>query len=265
MHLTMPVLRGMVIACAAAGCMESGVGTPARGPNPAATSATLALDLRNPDAARETAFGDAVLFTAPGIGVALALDGGAEPGLQDGYVDQVFVLQQAAPTMFESRILRSAEVFFAGRVLMIRTAAGARTALMVQVDGEPVPLVDRLPFSSAGAERFTGFGMSRRTGAWGIGLDEVIGARMSDLLPACATNGEAGIASVCDSGGEGSTSCSTSCSIGSGSCSTSCGTGYYSCCSMTACSCTCVAGGGGGGGPKPPINVTSEPSGARRP
>lgn len=254
-----PALRGLALAilCATGGCMESGVGAPSRGPNPAAVGATLALDLRNPDAARENAYGDAVLFTAPGIGMALALDGGAQPGMQDGYVDQVFVLQQQEPTQVEPRPLRSAEIFFAGRLMMVR-AEGGRAAFLVRGADDPEPMADRLPFSHQGAERFMGYGMSRRTGAWQVALDEVTGTAMTSLLPACASraNGEAGIAAACDSGGEGSTSCSTGCAIGGGSCSTSCGSGYYSCCNRTACSCTCTPGGGG---PKPPINMTGAP------
>lgn len=266
--LDTPALRGFVFAfgCLTAACVETGVGAPARGPNPAAVSAVLARDLRNPDAARESVFGDAVLFTAPGLGVAIALDGGATPGMQDGYVDQVFILQQQEPTPLEARSLRSAEVFFAGRLLLVRAENGVRAAFMVQAAGDPEPAADRLPFTAEGAERFQGFGMSRRTGAWEVALDEAAGASMASLLPACAPppSGEVSAAGTCDSGGEGSTSCSTSCAtVSGGSCSTSCGGGYYSCCNKGSCSCTCVASGGGGG-TRPPINMTSVP-GARRP
>ena len=255
----------LALICTTAGCVESGVGAPARGPNPAAVGATLALDLRNPDAARENVYGDAVLFTAPGIGLAIALDGGAQQGMQDGYVDQVFILQQQEPTTLEPRPLRSAELFLAGRMLMVRAGDGARATFVVQAAGDPEPAVDRLPFSPAGAERFTGFGMSRRTGAWEVALEDVTRGSVAALLPACASraNGEAGIASACDSGGEGSLGCSTGCAIGGGSCSTTCGSGYYSCCNRTSCACTCVAGGGGG--PKPPINMTGVSGGARQP
>lgn len=259
------MFSGALVLSSTAGCAESGVGAPARGPNPAAVSANLALDLRNPNDARESLFGDAVLFTAPGRGLALALDGGTAPGMQDGYVDQVFLLQQQEPTRVDPRTLRSAELFFAGRLLMARSAGTTPLMLVVQGPGDPEPAVDRLPFSTAGAERFSGFGLSRRTGAWQVPLDEVAGTRMTSLLPACAGGGGIGVASACDSGGEGSTSCSTACSnITGGSCSTSCGSGYYSCCDKGACSCTCVAGGGGAN-PKPPINVTSVRPGRRDP
>lgn len=257
------------VAGMALGCVENGVGAPARGPNPAAVDATLALDLRNPNEARESVFGDAMLFTAPGMGVAVAVDGGTAPGMQDGYVDQVFVLQQQEPARVEPRRLPSAELFHAGKLLLVRSAGAEPLAFVVQAPGDAEPSADRLPFSPAGAQRFTGFGMSRRTGAWQLRLEEVTGSGMATLLPACAarTDGQVGAAAACDSGGEGSTSCSTSCHTASGgSCSTTCGSGYYSCCDKGACSCTCVAGGSGGNpGPKPPINMTSVPPGRGQP
>lgn len=174
---------GLSIAFAAAGCIENGAGTPARGPNPAAVSANLATDLRNPGETRSSLFGDVVLFTAPGMGVALAIDGGTSPGTQDGYVDQVFLLQQEAPSAVEPRRLSSAELFYAGRLLMVRAAGAAPLTFVVQGTGDPEPAVDRLPFSASGAERFTGYGISRRTGAWQIPLNEVTSASASELLP----------------------------------------------------------------------------------
>jgi hypothetical protein len=256
---------GAILAFATAGCVETGVGAPARGPDPAVVGATLALDLRNPDAARESVFGDVILFSAPGIGVAVAVDGGAAPGTQDGYVDQVFLLQQQEPARVDPRLLRSAELFYAGRLLMVRAPGAAPVAFMVQGTGDPVPAAERLPFTASGAQRLVGFGMSRRTGAWQIPLDEVTGTAMATLLPSCATATDGGVrvATTCDSGGEGSTSCSTSCP--GGACSTSCGSGFYSCCNMGACTCTCVASGGGGANPKPPINATNAPPGHGRP
>lgn len=254
---------GLFIAFATAGCIENGVGTPPRGPNPAAVSATLATDLRNPGEARSSLFGDVVLFAAPGMGVAIAIDGGTSPGTQDGYVDQVFLLQQEAPSVVEPRRLSSAELFYAGRLLMVRAAGTAPLTFMVQGAGDPEPAVDRLPFSASGAQRFAGHGISRRTGAWQIPLDEVTASSMSGLLPSCATRQDAtiGTAQLCDSGGEGSTSCSTSCAgVNGGSCSTTCGTGYYSCCDRGACQCTCVASTGG-----TPINETSVPPRGGRP
>jgi hypothetical protein len=195
-------LVAVVLASATAGCVESGVGPPARGPNPAAASATLALDLRNPGDARENLFGDAVLFTAQGIGVALALDGGSSRGVQDGYVDQVFVLQQQEPRSIEPRILCSAELFYGGRLLIVRAAGAAPLVFAAQGAGDPDPAAGWLPSSAAGTERFVGFGISRRTGAWGIPLDEVTG-RSAGILLSVGTPGTDGEAGTCDSGGEG--------------------------------------------------------------
>lgn len=205
---------GLFVALAATGCVENGVGAPARGPDPAAVSATLALDLRNPQEARESIFGDVVLFPVADMGLALAVDGGSTRGTQDGFVDQVFLVQQKEPVAVEPRLLVSAELFYAGRLLMLRAPGSAPLTFTVRGHGDPDPVVDRLPFSAAGVERFTGYGISRRTGAWQVELNAVTGAAMADLLPSCAVpaDGEVGVAQVCDSGGEGSTSCSTSCS-----------------------------------------------------
>lgn len=253
---------GLFVVFATAGCMENGAG-PARGPNPAAVSASLATDLRNPDEARSSLFGDVVLFAAPGMGVALAIDGGTSPGTQDGYADQVFLLQQEAPSAVKARWLSSAELFYAGRLLMVRAAGAAPLTFTVRGADDPEPAVDRLPFSASGAERFTGYGISRRTGAWQIPLDEVTASSMRDLLPSCADGQDGTIrtAQLCDSGGEGSTSCSTSCAgVNGGSCSTTCGTGYYSCCDRGACTCTCVASSGG-----TPVHETAIPPPGGRP
>lgn len=236
------------------GCIENSAATPSQGPSPAAVSATLALDLRNPSAARESIFGDAVLFPVPGRGLALAVDGGTAG--RDGYVDQVFVLQQETASAVEARVLSDADIFYAGRLLLVRAAGHASIAFVLQGNGDAEPDMGSVP---AGAERFTGFGISRRTGAWEVALDEVTGARMSDLLPTCASAPSDGLrtAATCDSGGAGSTSCSTTC-VPNGSCSTSCGSGYYACCNKAVCTCTCEASGG----PQTqPINITSHPQG----
>lgn len=229
--------RAVLVAAGAwlGGCIENSAATSSQGPDPAAVSATLALDLRNPSAARQSISGDAVLFPVPGKGLALAVDGGSAG--RDGYVDQVFVLQQETASAVQSRVLSGADIFYAGRLLLVRAAGHAPVVFVVQGDGGAEPDMGGVP---AGAERFTGFGMARRTGAWEIPLDEVTGARMSDLLPTCASAPTDGVrtASTCDSGGAGATSCSTSC-ISGGSCSTSCTAGYYACCNKAVCTCTC--------------------------
>jgi len=173
---------GVILLSATAGCIENGVGAPSRGPNPAAMSATLALDLRNPQEARESIYGDFVLFSAPGVGLALALDGGAAPGTQDGYVDQVFLLQQEEPSAVEPRLLSAGELFYAGRLLMVRAVGAGPLVFTVRGEGDPEPAVDRLPFSPTGSERFAGYGISRRMGAWQVRLEEVTGSAMTDLL-----------------------------------------------------------------------------------
>ncbi len=217
------VLPMVALACALGSCMESTVGAPSAGPDPAAVRETLALELRNPLEAREFIHGDVVLFTVPGKGVALAVDGGASRGAQDGYVDQVFVLQQAQPTTMDSRFVPNAELQYAGRAIVLRAADRAPLLFVMRGDGDPEPELDGVPES--GAERFVGHGISRGTGAWQVRLEEVTGASMAALLPLCASapvEGDVRLAATCDSGGPGSTSCSTTClTVNGGSCSPS--------------------------------------------
>lgn len=253
------ILPMLALACVLGSCMENGVGAPSQGPSPAAVSATLALDLRSPLEAREFIHGDVVLFTVPG-GLALAVDGGASPGAQDGYVDQVFVLQQEQPAAVDSRLIPNAEIYYAGRVIALRAAGHAPVLFVMRGEGDPEPDLGGTP--AAGAERFVGYGISRRTGAWEVRLDEATAASMRAMLPTCASvpaQGGVSLASTCDSGGPGSTSCTTTClTVNGGSCSTSCGSGYYACCNKGACTCTCEAAPSP---QRPPINITSHPQG----
>lgn len=155
---------------------------PARGPNPAAQRETLAMDLRNPDEARESFFGDAMLFTVAGLGTAVAVDGGYNRGTQDGYVDQLFVLQHRQPPATAPRLLRSVELFYAGRVLLIRRAGMGPIVLAVQMEGDPDPALGWLGARASRAERFMGLGLSRHTGAWDILLRDVPSASMARLF-----------------------------------------------------------------------------------
>ena len=174
--LAMRRLLGIVLASAAAAC------APARGPNPDAVRETLAIDLRNPDEARESFFGDAMLFTVAGVGTAVALDGGTTRGMQDGYVDQLFVLQQPEPSRTAPRLLRAVELFYAGRLLLIHRAGMGPIVLAVQRDGDPDPALGWLGSRAVRAERFAGFGLSRRTGAWDVPLRDAPGASLASLF-----------------------------------------------------------------------------------
>lgn len=230
--------RAVLVAAGAwlgGGCTENSAATSSPGRGPAAVSAAPAPDLRNPSTAQQSIFGDAILFPVPGKGLALAIDGGSAG--RDGYVDQVFVLQQETPSAVPSRVLSGAEIFHAGRLLLVRAAGQAPVVFVVGGDGDAEPDMGRVP---AGAQRFTGHGIARRTGAWKVALEEATGARMSDLLPTCPSAPTGGVraASTCDSGGGGATSCSTSC-ISGGSCSTTCAAGYFACCNKAVCTCTC--------------------------
>jgi hypothetical protein len=203
--------------------------------------------------------GDAWLVPVSGHGVALVIDGGSEPGMQDGFVDHVFLLAQEHPEPVQPRRLRDAEFHSNGRVIL---AQGSGTQPLVLALAAPppqrVPQIDVMPTTPDNAERYEGYGLSRRTAAWSVPLDEILTRGVAELIPACGrTEGQPGIASLstCSSGGPGSTACSTTCLTASGGdCSTSCGSGYYACCNQGDCTCTCVQNPSSGGGePKPPI------------
>lgn len=166
------------LPCAAAGCASNPPGAGGIGPDPAAIEATLALDLHNPDSARETFFGDVLVIGLPHHGVAVLLDGGPTRGMRDGYVDQTFVLQQEEHPGLRPRMIHDAELHYAGRVLFIRDPRGASLLLAVG-EGE----IDSVPASTrAGARRYEGYGLARRTGAWNVTLARAPEA-LDELLP----------------------------------------------------------------------------------
>jgi hypothetical protein len=251
-------LFGLLIVTAATACTENGAGINMKGPNPAAVRSNLAVLPGTPGTVHRIA-GDAWLIPVSGSGVAIVIDGGPEPGMQDGFVDHVFLLAQQHPVDLQPRTLRDAEFHTNGHVLL---AHGAGTQPVVLAIGNPPPQqvaqIHFMPTVPQSAERYEGYGLSLRTGAWSIPLDEILTRGVAELIPGCGgTGGEAGIASLstCDSGGPGSTACGTTCLTASpGQCNITCGPGYHSCCNRSTCSCTCVQNSSSGGGePKPPI------------
>lgn len=255
---TSKCLFGLFIVTSATACAENGAGINAKGPNPAAIRSNLAGRHGMPGRVDRIA-GDAWLVPVSGHGVAIVIDGGPEPGMQDGFVDHVFLLAQEDPVNVQSRSLRDAQFHSNGRVLL---AHGAGIQPVVLALGNPppqlVPQIDVMPTVPQGAERYEGYGLSLRTGAWSVPLDEILTRGVAELIPACGRAvGHAGIPSLstCSSGGPGSTACSTTCLTASGGdCSTSCRPGYYACCNQADCTCACVQNPSSGGGePKPPI------------
>ncbi len=176
-------VRAAVVAsalfCAAGGCAANPRDM-GGGPDPVAVRATLALDLRNPESARETFFGDVLLIVLPRQGIAALLDGGPGPGMQDGYVDQVFVLQQEQTPVLRPRMITGTELHYAGRTLFIRDAAGAPLLLSVVASSDAIGSVPALEV--AAATRYEGFGLARRTGAWSVRLARAEEA-LDELLP----------------------------------------------------------------------------------
>lgn len=170
--------RSAVLACVATACAVNPRDAVRPGPDPAAVSATLALDLHNPDSARETFFGDVLVIALPRYGVAVLLDGGPTPGMRDGYVDQAFVLQQETPSNLRTRTIEGAELHYAGRALFVRDPGGASLLLAV---GESE--INSVPASAlAASTRYEGFGLARRTGAWTVPLARAPDA-LDEILP----------------------------------------------------------------------------------
>lgn len=163
-------------ACTVAGCAPGSPGTAAVGPG--AAGASPGLSLLHPDVARETFFGDVLVVALPLHDVAVLLDGGPAPGMQDGYVDQAFVLQQESPSDFRARTIAGAELHYAGRALFVRDPGGA--SLLLAMEGSEI---NSVPASAlAGATRYEGFGLARRTGAWTVPLARAADA-LGELLP----------------------------------------------------------------------------------
>lgn len=165
---------GAVLVAATGACAAGGAGAPADGPEPATVST------RNAD--EETIFGDAVLFTAVGMGMAVAVDGGATRGMQDGYVDQLFILQQQEPSRTQPRDLRAVELFYADRLLLVRRAGAAPIVLAVQIPGHADPALGWLGSGANAAERFAGSQLFSFTGAWEIPLRDVPSTPIGSLL-----------------------------------------------------------------------------------
>jgi hypothetical protein len=174
--------------------------------------------------------------------MALLLDGGSRPGLEDGFVDQVFVLQQENAVSPVRQRVNDAEIFYAGSSLLVRSHGRPEILLTLERAEDAGVWRAHVPTGTVPDQRWSGYGLSRRTGAWTLPLDGVEESSLLSVLPACGSaggSGDVGTASTCDSGGQGSNSCSTSCGPNS-SCSTSCDSGYYSCCDSGKCTCTCV-------------------------
>lgn len=166
---------GLVLASASAACAASGAGAPADEPGAAAGA-------RNPDEAEELIFGDVVLFTATGMGLAVAVDGGSRRGMQDGYVDQLFILHQQQPPRTAPREMRAVELFYADRLLLVRPARAAPVVFAVQIPGRPDPALGWLGSQANAAERFAGSEISRFAGAWEIPLRDVPSVSIASLM-----------------------------------------------------------------------------------
>lgn len=226
-----------------AGCAEAVTpGSP--GPDPRAAAVTRAADLRNPNGAREVLYGDVVVHRLDSLKTAIALDGGPTRNLQDGYVDQVFVLQHEPGVSTPDTFLPQAEIEYRGRALFVRSGGGGGLGFAVNAEAA-AQLRDELPSPEKSVPFSIGYGLARRTGPWEVRVREV-GDGWSQISPVrCGGSTDSSAARVasssCSSGGPGSTSCSTSCSIGTGNCSVSCDGGYYSCCESVGCTCTCCS------------------------
>jgi len=219
-------------------------GTPAR-------SDARVLDLATTQTGARTLYGDVIIQTVAGDNsILVGLDGGARAGLEDGTLDQVFVLQRKDAGGGAGRMkLSRARVLVDGKSVIIRPRVGAALGMFI---GDAQSLSPTARAFLAGArlqDRWVGYGLSRRTGHWAMASEYLSTGEASALIPRCGrrTAVAAGLHAtaaqtsedLCDSGGPGSSGCSTSC-VGGGSCSTTCSAGYHSCCDKGKCECTCV-------------------------
>jgi hypothetical protein len=158
----------LLLVCGSAACASSGGGASGGGHESADEA--------------ETIFGDAVAFTAVGMGMAVAVDGGERRGMQDGYVDQLFLLQQSEPSRTEPRLLRAVELFHADGVLLVRRADAPPLVFAVQIPGRPDPALGWLGSRANAGERFAGVELFSYTGAWNIPLRDVPSVSIATLL-----------------------------------------------------------------------------------
>lgn len=175
-------LIGLFTITAATACAEHGTGINTKGPNPAAIRSNFAVLPGTPGRVDRIA-GDAWLVPVSGRGVAIVIDGGREPGMQDGFVDHVFLLTQEHPVDAKPRRLRDAQFHSNGRVLLAH-GAGIQPVVLALGDPPPqlVPQIDVMPAAPDGAERYEGYGLSLRTGAWSVPLDEILVRGVTELI-----------------------------------------------------------------------------------
>jgi hypothetical protein len=209
------------------------------------------LDLASKDGRTGVLYGDVIIQSVPGDNsVLLGVDGGARAGMADGVLDQVFVLQRKERGVAAGRMkLSGARVFFEPKSVIVRPRDGAALGLAT-TDAQMSRSARAFLAGARMQDRWTGYGLGRRTGHWTMAGEYLGVNEAAALIPRCgrpvatpagvhATAGQTS-SDICDSGGAGSAGCSTSCPAG-GSCSTSCADGFHSCCNKGKCECTCVA------------------------
>jgi len=184
--------------------------------------------------------GTVVLYRLPGSSdVVAAVDEAA-----DGRADVAFVLQRGfAAGGPEFTRLAGGRIEADGSSVRVTDAAGRRVASLFLASEFPADVremgIDRVVLDRA----WTGFGLARRTGGWK--MPDAGDSEAAAALARCSGGASLSrapsysLASVCASGGEGSTACSMDCP-GGGGCSVKCQSGYTSCCDKVYCTCTCT-------------------------
>ncbi|HEU4883916.1 MAG TPA: hypothetical protein VFT45_16775 [Longimicrobium sp.] len=196
--------------------------------------------------AREVRTGNVVVQRSATSGdVVVAVDGGTRGQAADGIADRVFVLQrEGAPS--GDAVLR-----YAGA----RVLYDQGTVLVAPADGSPavgIFLAGREALSPAAAsflgatrvgDRWTGKGISLRSGEVRVGAAGLSAATMQRVLASCGSGPAGGSAARAPGAppgcpGGGSTDCSNS------TCQPLCIQGYHACCDCSHdpnnCKCSCV-------------------------
>lgn len=195
---------------------------------------------------REVRTGNVVVQRSAASGdVVVAVDGGKQGQAADGIADRVFVLQGDGAGSGDAALrYAGARVFYDQGTLLVAPADGSPAVGLFLAGREALsPAAASFLGATPVGNRWTGRGMSLRSGEVRVGAAGLSAATMQRILASCGTRaGKDGAAKApgappgCPGGG--STDCSNS------TCQPLCIEGYHACCDCTPdpnnCKCSCV-------------------------
>jgi hypothetical protein len=177
--------------------------------------------------------GEVLIYNAGLNTLVVAVDSSTER--KDGFVDQWYVLQTAAPVADTRIHLRIANVSFRDGILRV-ISHPERSIYELALEGVNV---EAPPAPGYTTSRTEGFGLSRNTGQTALRMPTDDGGEsLSDDWGEIDGGGMG--ATLCESGGLGATQCALG--VGTKTCSVSCTSPAYACCykTTTGVRCQCL-------------------------